>query len=83
MVFADIKFSSWPPIKTPNPAANTSAAEEPKNTIQLFTFASDAKSMVASCVLSPISAKKTVTKMVKNACRFIHQPFFKMMLFIL
>ena len=35
--------------------------------IHLLTFASEAKSIVASCVLSPISAMNTVVKTVKNA----------------
>src|SRR3954465_14761433 len=44
------------------PAASTSAHEEPAKTIHLLVSRSAEKRRVASWVLSPISARKTVTK---------------------
>src|SRR5512146_367522 len=44
----------------------TKASEAPKKTVHLPTSLSEANSMVASCVLSPISAMKTETKTAAN-----------------
>ena len=41
------------------PVATTSAAEAATKTVSLLTAWSEAKSSVASCVLSPSSARKT------------------------
>src|SRR5437867_10798933 len=55
------------------PAAETKAAEEPKNTAHLFVFMSEEKSIVATCVLSPISARKIVTKTEKKVFQSIFE----------
>ena len=53
----------------------TSALAEPANTIHLLTaFGSEAKSIVASCVLSPISARNTVPNTVANVCQLMISP---------
>src|SRR6266849_1476912 len=68
-VMGETNLSSCPPTITPIPAATTNAAEAPENTSHLLAFASEEKSTVASCVLSPISARKIVTKTEKNVCQ--------------
>src|SRR5207244_12854672 len=42
------------------------AGEETKGTADLFVFMSEKKSIVVTCVLSPISARKIVTKTEKK-----------------
>ena len=53
------------PRRTPNREEQTSAREEPKKT-EVFDGDCEASSMVANCVLSPISAKNTTKKVEKN-----------------
>ena len=48
-----------PPASTPMPVARISAAEAARKTVSLLTARSEAKSSVASCVLSPSSASRT------------------------
>src|SRR5207247_9626305 len=69
----DINRSRCDPNNTPMPAAETKAAEEPKNTAHLFVFMSEEKSIVATCVLSPISARKIVTKTEKKVFQSIFE----------
>lgn len=65
-VLGEAILSSCAPTNTPMPAASTNAAEAAENTSHLFTLASLEKSIVASCVLSPTSARKIVTKTEMN-----------------
>jgi hypothetical protein len=65
----DIRRSSWLPTSTPMPAASTSAVDDAAKTIHLFALVSAEKSIVASCVLSPISARNTVTNTVTKVCQ--------------
>src|SRR6476660_4469344 len=58
---------------TPIAAAHVSASAEPAKITHLLTFASDANSIVASCVLSPISAMNTVKNTEKNAFNISEQ----------
>jgi hypothetical protein len=73
-VVGETNLSSCPPTNTPIPAATTNAAEAPKNTSHLFAFVSEENSMVASWVLSPISARKIVTKTAKKVCQVTFEP---------
>jgi len=55
-----------PPASTPIAEVSTNAADAPTNTSHLLTSLSAANSKVASWVLSPSSARKTVVKTVKR-----------------
>src|SRR5438270_5397569 len=59
--------SSCAPTSTPMAEARTSALALAAKTSHLLFCASEAKSIVASCVLSPISARKTEMKMAEKA----------------
>ena len=61
-----------PPAKTPSKLATTSAEEDPKKTANgLFEVPLIVK--VASCVLSPNSAIKTVKKVDSNKLKTIYR----------
>ena len=65
------KLEIEPPVKAPNKLANTSAEEDPKNTANgLFEVPLIVK--VASWVLSPSSAMKTVKKVDSNKLKTIY-----------
>ena len=63
------KVSIRAPAKTARSVASVRARDAARKTRALEWPALEAKSMVASCVLSPILAKNTVKKMVKNTPR--------------
>ena len=63
---AGIKLAIEPPASAPKSVAKIRANDEPMNTASgLFVVL--LKVIVVSCVLSPISARKTVTNVVKNS----------------
>src|SRR5258708_23156641 len=62
----EAKRSSCVPTITPIAAARVSAQAEPAKMTQRLTFISLANSIVANCVLSPISATNTVAQTVKK-----------------
>ena len=65
------KLEIEPPVKPPSKLANTSAEEDPKNTANgLFEVPLIVK--VASWVLSPSSAMKTVKKVDSNKLKTIY-----------
>ena len=65
------KLEIEPPVKAPSKLANTSAEEDPKNTANgLFEVPLIVK--VASWVLSPSSAMKTVKKVDSNKLKTIY-----------
>ena len=65
------KLEIEPPVKAPRKLANTSAEEDPKNTANgLFEVPLIVK--VASWVLSPSSAMKTVKKVDSNKLKTIY-----------
>ena len=67
-----IKLDIEPPVKAPNKLAKTSAEEEPKNTANgLFEVPLIVK--VASWVLSPNSAIKTVKNVDNNKLKNIYK----------
>ena len=67
-----IKLDIEPPVKAPNKLATTSAEEEPKNTANgLFEVPLIVK--VASWVLSPNSAIKTVKNVDINKLKTIYK----------
>ncbi len=72
--FGEMNRSSSEPTRTPIPAAAVSASADPAKTAHLLTCLSAEKRSVASCVLSPISATKTVTKTVANVFQCIGPP---------
>src|SRR5688572_3332922 len=55
------------PAATPSAEVSTSAADEAKKIVQRAAAPRDANSNVASCVLSPSSAKNTVPNTVANS----------------
>src|SRR5512147_1898733 len=57
------------PAATPMAEVHTSAAADPANTVSFGLCTSEAYNRVASCVLSPSSATKTVPKTVANSWR--------------
>ena len=61
------KRSICAPTRTPMAEARTRALALAAKTIHLLFCPSEAKSIVASCVLSPISARKTEMKMAEKA----------------
>ncbi len=64
------KLEKVPPVKAPSKLARTSAEEDPKKTAKgLFEVPLMVK--VASCVLSPNSAIKTVTNVDNNKLKTI------------
>ena len=64
------KLEIDPPVKAPSKLAKTSAEEDPRKTANgLFEVPLIVK--VASCVLSPNSAMKTVKKVDNNKFRII------------
>ena len=66
------KLDIEPPVKAPSKLAKTSAEEEPKKTANgLFEVPLMVK--VASCVLSPNSAKKTVKNVDSNRLKIIYK----------
>ena len=66
------KLEIEPPVKAPSKLAKTSAVEEPKNTANgLFEVPLIVK--VASCVLSPNSATKTVRNVDSNKLKIIYK----------
>ena len=70
------KLEIEPPVKAPNKLANTSAQEDPKNTANgLFDVPLIVK--VASWVLSPNSAMKTVINVDSNKLKTIYIKFLK------
>ena len=67
-----IKLDIEPPVKAPNKLAKTSAVEEPKNTANgLFEVPLIVN--VASWVLSPNSAIKTVKNVDSNKLKTIYK----------
>ena len=66
------KLEIEPPVNAPSRLATTSAEEEPKKTANgLFDVPLIVK--VASCVLSPNSAIKTVRNVESNKLRIIYK----------
>ena len=66
------KLEIEPPVKAPSKLAKTSAEEDPKKTANgLFEVPLIVK--VASCVLSPNSAIKTVIKVDSNKLKTIYK----------
>ena len=66
------KLEIEPPVKAPSKLAKTSAEDEPKKTANgLFEVPLIVK--VASCVLSPNSAMKTVRNVDNNKLRTIYK----------
>ncbi len=66
------KLEIEPPVKAPSKLAKTSAEEEPKKTANgLFEVPLIVK--VASCVLSPSSAIKTVKNVDSNKLKSIYK----------
>jgi len=66
------KLEIEPPVKAPSKLAKTSAEEEPKKTANgLFEVPLIVK--VASCVLSPNSAIKTVKNVDNNKLKIIYK----------
>ena len=66
------KLEIEPPVKAPSKLAKTSAEEEPKKTANgLFEVPLIVK--VASCVLSPNSATKTVRNVDSNKLKIIYK----------
>ncbi len=66
------KFEIEPPVKAPSKLAKTSAEEDPKKTANgLFEVPLIVK--VASCVLSPNSAIKTVKNVDSNKLKTIYK----------
>ena len=66
------KVEIEPPVKAPSKLAKTSAEEDPKNTANgLFEVPLMVK--VASCVLSPNSAMKTVRNVDSNKLKTIYR----------
>src|SRR5690606_24166033 len=57
------------PAATPTALDTTSAAEAPRKTLQRLPGDRPANRSVASCVLSPSSARKTVAKTTKKSFR--------------
>ncbi len=68
------KFEIEPPVKAPSKLAKTSAEEDPKKTANGF-FEVPLIVSVASCVLSPNSAIKTVRKVDSNKLKTIYKKF--------
>ena len=67
---AGIRLAIDPPAKAPKSVARIRAIDEPIKTANgLFVVL--LKVIVVNCVLSPISAKNTVTKVVKRSVRNI------------
>ena len=67
-----IKLEIEPPVKAPSKLAKTSAEEDPKKTANgLFEVPLIVK--VASCVLSPNSAIKTVKNVDSNKLKTIYK----------
>ena len=66
------KFDMEPPVKAPSKLAKTSAAEEPKKTANGL-FEVPLKVKVASWVLSPSSAMKTVRNVDSNKLKTIYK----------
>ena len=61
-----IRLAIEPPAKAPKIVASIRASDEPINTANgLFVVL--LKVIVVNCVLSPISARNTVTKVVKSS----------------
>ena len=67
---AGIRLAIDPPANAPNRVANIRATEEPINTAKGLLVVL-LKVIVVNCVLSPISARKTVTNVVKRRVRSI------------
>tara|TARA_B100000579_G_C22693622_1_gene786301 strand:+ start:311 stop:544 length:234 start_codon:yes stop_codon:yes gene_type:complete len=67
---AGIKLAIDPPAKAPSSVAIISAIDEPRNTANGL-FVELLKVIVVSCVLSPISARNTVTNVVKRSVNSI------------
>ena len=66
------KLDMEPPVKAPSKLAKTRAEEEPKKTANgLFEVPLRVK--VASCVLSPNSAMKTVRNVDSNKLKIIYK----------
>ena len=66
------KLEIDPPVKAPSKLAKTSAEEDPRKTANgLFEVPLIVK--VASCVLSPSSAMKTVRKVDSNKLKTIYK----------
>jgi hypothetical protein len=68
-VCGEMNLESDAPASTPTPAAATNAKAAPKNTAHKLVFESEANIIVASCVLSPISATNTEEATVKSVAR--------------
>ena len=67
-----MKFEIEPPVKAPSKLAKTRAEEDPKKTAKgLFEVPLIVK--VASCVLSPNSAIKTVKNVESNKLKTIYK----------
>ena len=67
---AGIRLETDPPARAPKSVANIRAIEEPINTAKGLLVVL-LKVIVVSCVLSPISARNTVTNVVKRSVRSI------------
>src|SRR6185312_17514105 len=72
-IFGETKTDSWEPTSTASKLDKTSAPAEAQNTPTRLTFGSAANNNVASCVLSPNSAKNTVTK--TDQSDILYSPF--------
>ena len=70
------KLEIEPPVKAPSKLAKTSAEEEPRKTANGL-FEVPLKVKVASCVLSPNSAMKTVRNVDSNKLKTIYKYFLK------
>ena len=66
------KLEIEPPVKAPSKLAKTSAEEDPRKTANGL-FEVPLKVKVASCVLSPNSAMKTVRKVDSNKLKTIYK----------
>ena len=71
-ITSGMKFEIEPPVKAPSKLAKTRAEEDPKKTANgLFDVPLIVK--VASCVLSPNSAIKTVKNVESNKLKIIYK----------
>ncbi len=68
---AGTRLAIEPPAKAPKSVANISAIEDPMNTAKGLLVVL-LKVIVVSCVLSPISARNTVKKVVKRSVKSIN-----------
>ena len=67
---AGTRLAIEPPARVPKRVASIRAIDDPKNTANGLLVVL-LKVIVVNCVLSPISARKTVTKVVKRRVKSI------------